>query len=76
MGLTDLTEINTADDQTLSVCDCKFKKMVLPSVVSFGNNMGGGSDLGVVRIGSACRTKEYYPTQMGRFMGIHNATLR
>lgn len=58
-GLFDLTPVNRAEDRTISSCDCKFAKAVLPPIVSLSDPMGNVPDLGVA-IRSSCGKYDFH----------------
>lgn len=59
-GIVDVTEVNTADDVTATLCKCKIGKVSLPRVISLTGNQGMNPDLGIYSVRSSCGTHEYY----------------
>lgn len=59
-GIVDVTEVNTADDVTATLCKCKLGKITLPRVISLTTNQGMNPDMGVYAVRSSCGTHEYY----------------
>lgn len=59
-GIIDLTEINTADDRTLTFLNCKLFKYTLPPTVAFYNSKININNLGIYGIFSADLKSEYY----------------
>ena len=58
-GITDFTEVNTADDKTLSFLNCKLYKTTLPPLVSFSSSLSNENNLGI-QLFSADMSTEYY----------------
>ncbi len=69
-GIFDLTQINTADDKSLSFLKCKLYKATLPPVVAFSHSMTNTNNLGMQGIYSADLGAEYY------YEGFHQFTQR
>jgi len=63
-GNADFTQVDAAEDSTVTICDCKFGKFTVPSVVSLKKSQN--TDYGIYKVLSACKTKEYHPTTMDR----------
>jgi hypothetical protein len=59
-GIVNVTEVNTADDVTATLCNCKLGKITLPRVISLTGNQSQAPDLGVYSVRSSCGTHEYY----------------
>lgn len=59
-GISDVTEVNTADDVTAAICKCKLGKITLPRVISLTGNQSQAPDLGVYSVRSVCGTHEFY----------------
>lgn len=76
-GVFPLTPVNKAEDKTISVCECKFAKAVLPPVVSITDPMGNIPDLGVYSIRSVCGTYEFHYQNITKLALLHpdNAVL-
>jgi len=71
-GLTDLTPVNQADDNTISVNDCTFGKVTLPPVVSIRSGLLGKENLGVHSVLSASGNNEFYYRPIQRLFQLMN----
>lgn len=70
LGNIKTTKVTSDDDPNISGCDCIFGKFTIPTPVYLP------SDKGVYRVGSACKTKKYFPTTIERFMYFSNDSFR
>lgn len=70
-GIFTLTPVNKVEDKTISVCDCKFSKAVLPTVVSITDNMSNISDLGTASIRSATGEHEFHYMNFQQLSMLH-----
>ena len=71
-GLTDLTPVNQADDNTISVNDCTFGKVTLPPVVSIRSGLLGKENLGIHSVLSASGNNEFYYRPIQRLFQLMN----
>lgn len=70
-GIFSLTPVNKVEDRTISICDCKFSKAVLPTVVSITDNMSNISDLGTSSIRSATGENEFHYMNFQQLSMLH-----
>lgn len=70
-GIFTLTPVNKAEDRTVSICDCKFSKAVLPAVVSITDNMSNISDLGTTSIRSSTGEQEFHYMNFQQLSMLH-----
>ena len=59
LGIMDLALVNKADDRTVSICECKFSKVVLPPVVMLHDAGSNHIDVGTT-IRSSCGEYQFY----------------
>lgn len=59
-GIFELTPVNKAEDRSIAVCDCKFSKFVLPTVVSISDPLSNTPDIGTYSIRSVCGMYEFH----------------
>ncbi len=69
LGLVSFNKTNSADDSSVTTCDCPVYKAVIPQVISL--SLGNGNqDIGLYSIASACGTKRIYPMPMSKWKYI------
>lgn len=71
IGIFNLTPVNKAEDKSVSVCDCKFSKAMLPPVVSIMDSISNTPDIGTYSIRSATGESEYHYMNVTK-MGLLN----
>jgi len=71
IGIFDLATVNKAEDRSVSICNCKFSKAVIPPVVSITDNMSNAPDIGTYSVRSSCGTHEFYYQNISRLSLMH-----
>lgn len=71
-GAYDTTLVNRAEDQTVSISNCKFSKVVLPQVVSIMDPLSNISDLGTYSIRSVLTGTEYNYISSDKISLLHS----
>ena len=59
-GIFTLSSVNKAEDRTISLCDCKFSKYVLPPVVMINDPLANVADIGTFSIRGVNGDFEYH----------------
>ena len=70
------TKTNSADDLTLSACDCTIGKIELPPIVSLSGKFNSPHDHGIFRIATASRQQKYFPISSDRFFELVKGSFR
>lgn len=75
-GIFDLTPVSRAEDKTISICDCKFSKYVLPPVVSINDPMANIFDIGTYSVRSSCGMYEYHYMNVAKLSLLHEGSIQ
>lgn len=75
MGICKTTNVNKAQDQSVSICKCSFSKVILPPVVSLHDEISGRSDLGYYRMASSCGSFEFHQSTMAKLALLNSDSM-
>jgi hypothetical protein len=70
-GISDMTEINYADDKSFNYLDCKISKLTLPPTVNIINNLSSANNLGIYSIRSVDGRQEFYYMPHSKLMELY-----
>jgi hypothetical protein len=74
LGITDLIPVNKAEDRTISICECKFSKTILPPVVMLHDAMSNHIDVGTT-IRSICGSYQFNYMPMSHMGQLTNESV-